>query len=514
MNKKGFTLIELLSIIVILAVIALIATPRILDLIRNSQINSLIINENMLVKAAKTYVGANNNILPVNVGETKEISLSTLHTNNYISKIVSPYDKTKECNGYVIITKIEAEKYDYSPHLNCINNIGNSTDDGLVAHYKFNDFQEPTVNLVTLPFDFSSGYWKSASSSVINSKLLNFDESYTAWTFSGGGIARTGTPATLGSKYTTTWYIKAGTANTISVNWGGAHQGTKTTFKLNLETGVVSELNVIDGEYYEVHPVANGFWQISYSSTLISGTNYYPQISTVSGSVILGALQIEAKPYATPFVEGTRHGTVTDYSGQNKNVDLTLDFTPKWENGSYYFNGSNTYILLSNDIISTSNARLKGISYSIWIKPENIKEQRVLGQQISVGYSDYSNGGIGINNAGKPMMIAYSDLNPAAYIYARGSTTLKVNEWVHIAGVYDNNNSLLKIYVNGKLDSSPSAIGLFSRLHETTTNRIGKKEHANTYFYKGFLDEVRIYNRVLNDSEIWNIYSSEWGKFY
>ncbi|MDD4781928.1 MAG: prepilin-type N-terminal cleavage/methylation domain-containing protein [Tissierellia bacterium] len=513
MNKKGFTLIELLAIIVILAVIALIATPRILDLVSNSQINSLIINENMLVKAAKTYAGANNSILPVNVGEIKEISLSTLHTNNYISKIVSPYDKTKECNGYVIITKIEAEKYDYSPYLNCINNIGSSTEDELVAHYKFNDFQEPTVNLVTLPFDFSSGYWKSAS--VINSKLLNFDESYTAWTFSGGGgIARIGTPVTLGSKYTTTWYIKAGTANTISVHWGGAHQGTRTTFKLNLETGIVSELNLIDGEYYEIHPVANGFWQISYSSTLVSGTNYYPQISTVSGSVILGALQIEAKPYATPFVEGTRQGTVTDYSGQNKNVDLILDFTPKWENGSYYFNGSNTYISLSNDIISTSNARSKGLSYSIWIKPENIQEQRILGQQIAVGYSDYSNGGIGIDQLGTAKMIAYSDLNPAAYIYARGNTKLKVNEWVHIAGVYDNNNSLLKIYVNGKLDSSPSTMGLFSRLYETTTNRIGKKEHTNTYFYKGFLDAVRIYNRVLNDSEILNIYYSESKNFY
>ena len=35
MNKKGFTLIELLAVIVILAVIALIATPMILNVIEN-----------------------------------------------------------------------------------------------------------------------------------------------------------------------------------------------------------------------------------------------------------------------------------------------------------------------------------------------------------------------------------------------------------------------------------------------------------------------------------------------
>ena len=37
MNKKGFTLIELLAVIVILAIIALIATPIVMNLITKSQ---------------------------------------------------------------------------------------------------------------------------------------------------------------------------------------------------------------------------------------------------------------------------------------------------------------------------------------------------------------------------------------------------------------------------------------------------------------------------------------------
>ena len=36
-NRKGFTLIELLAVIVILAVIALIATPIILNMIENAK---------------------------------------------------------------------------------------------------------------------------------------------------------------------------------------------------------------------------------------------------------------------------------------------------------------------------------------------------------------------------------------------------------------------------------------------------------------------------------------------
>lgn len=37
MNKKGFTLIELLAVIVVLAIIALIATPIVMDTIKKSQ---------------------------------------------------------------------------------------------------------------------------------------------------------------------------------------------------------------------------------------------------------------------------------------------------------------------------------------------------------------------------------------------------------------------------------------------------------------------------------------------
>ncbi len=40
LNKKGFTLIELLAVIVILAIIMLIATPRVLDIIEDARIGA------------------------------------------------------------------------------------------------------------------------------------------------------------------------------------------------------------------------------------------------------------------------------------------------------------------------------------------------------------------------------------------------------------------------------------------------------------------------------------------
>ena len=51
MKKRGFTLIELLAVIVVLAIIALIATPIVLNTIKNAQKGSA-------ERSAANYIGA------------------------------------------------------------------------------------------------------------------------------------------------------------------------------------------------------------------------------------------------------------------------------------------------------------------------------------------------------------------------------------------------------------------------------------------------------------------------
>lgn len=60
--KKGFTLIELLAVIVILAIIALITTPTIINVIQNSKKNALKDTGYGLVEAARNYQAENDNI--------------------------------------------------------------------------------------------------------------------------------------------------------------------------------------------------------------------------------------------------------------------------------------------------------------------------------------------------------------------------------------------------------------------------------------------------------------------
>jgi len=147
-NKKslklttlGFTLVELLAVIVILGVILTIAIPNILNIIEKARIDAIIRNEEMLVNATKKYLVSNTNILPTNVGDTVEVTLNSLKSNQLIDSIKNPRNNN-ECNGYVLVTKLGNNEYDYTPQLNCVDNTKVSiSSDGLIGYWKFDNGQ-------------------------------------------------------------------------------------------------------------------------------------------------------------------------------------------------------------------------------------------------------------------------------------------------------------------------------------------------------------------------------------
>lgn len=101
-------------------------------------------------------------------------------------------------------------------------------------------------------------------------------------------------------------------------------------------------------------------------------------------------------------------------------------------------------------------------------------------------------------------LAANSDLNqPEAAIYTTawnklyGGPMVSANQWTHLAGTYDG--ATFKLYVNGVQVSSQPQTGSI----DVTTGvlRIGGNDYWGEFF-KGYIDEVRVYNRALNASEI------------
>ncbi|GGI57653.1 T9SS type A sorting domain-containing protein [Winogradskyella haliclonae] len=79
-----------------------------------------------------------------------------------------------------------------------------------------------------------------------------------------------------------------------------------------------------------------------------------------------------------------------------------------------------------------------------------------------------------------------------------GPVTL--NQWTHIAGVYDQANGTLSIYINGTLQNT--AAGITGSSLSTTNNTIlGGVDWGNATF-TGTIDELRIWDRALTAQEI------------
>lgn len=77
-----------------------------------------------------------------------------------------------------------------------------------------------------------------------------------------------------------------------------------------------------------------------------------------------------------------------------------------------------------------------------------------------------------------------------------------INTWYNLIITYDG--TTLKLYIDGGLEASSTAFD-FGTISNTDRFEIGGETTANT-FLKGYLDNVRIYNRKLEDEEVTQLY--------
>ena len=95
MKKRGFTLIELLAVIVVLAIIALIATPIVLNVIKDAE-------ESAVLRSAENYMSAvENAIASANMNEsgTFKPTLCTINLDGNLNCDGLDYDLAVDISG-------------------------------------------------------------------------------------------------------------------------------------------------------------------------------------------------------------------------------------------------------------------------------------------------------------------------------------------------------------------------------------------------------------------------------
>ncbi|SHJ08745.1 LamG-like jellyroll fold domain-containing protein [Algibacter luteus] len=83
---------------------------------------------------------------------------------------------------------------------------------------------------------------------------------------------------------------------------------------------------------------------------------------------------------------------------------------------------------------------------------------------------------------------------------ATNGVGINTNQWTHIAATYSNNNGLLKLYINGEDISSTEVSGALSA--DSSNFTIGRKPNTNSNYFKGYLDEIRVFLTALSTNEL------------
>lgn len=100
------------------------------------------------------------------------------------------------------------------------------------------------------------------------------------------------------------------------------------------------------------------------------------------------------------------------------------------------------------------------------------------------------------------------------YVANRGTTNILSNVWNHVSINYDGIKML--VYVNG-LESKPDGTNNFNFSMgntdaQTTQTTIGGNAQNNVSQFKGYIDQVYVYNRALSFTEVNQIYNNGKGE--
>lgn len=163
-------------------------------------------------------------------------------------------------------------------------------------------------------------------------------------------------------------------------------------------------------------------------------------------------------------------------------------------NGAYFFNGTTDYINIPSPTLTTD-----AYSYAVWVKPSS---NDGLAFVLSIG-SDTSYQALLIS----PFQDGWTGgeyLSNGDNSFQTSGVAIDTNHWYHVVLTRDKSN--IQLFVDGhKYDpvpvSGPPVYG------QNPTANIAKRAGSASQYFHGSIDEVRIYNRVLTDSEVQTLYS-------
>lgn len=168
--------------------------------------------------------------------------------------------------------------------------------------------------------------------------------------------------------------------------------------------------------------------------------------------------------------------------------------------GSLNLDGADDYVELTN---SSSLNSLANLTLAAWVYPTEL--------DVAKRYFIFNSWDWASNK--RSYLLGIDDNKLAGWLSADGtassnalsSSLLSVNTWHYVAMTYDGN--IGRLYINGE---EKGTISLTGNLYNPTSMKVLLGQYNNTEYFKGMIDEARIYNRVLPQNELLQQFNGEY----
>lgn len=200
--------------------------------------------------------------------------------------------------------------------------------------------------------------------------------------------------------------------------------------------------------------------------------------------------QIEEGSFATPYVNGTRDATNSLVDILDK-TSVTINSLTYRNDGLFEFNGASDSFYVYPSLSTPNKFTCQG-----WIRPGNSRGRFITPN--SNGIDNY----VQYNPSNESLTLAFTefaDTNNRRYSSAPGS--VPIGEWTNFAVAIDNRDWYM--WINGELVNSGTASFQIGTWNARWT--VGQRGNG-TYYYRGEIYELLLYNRLLNTSEVRNKY--------
>ncbi|KAB2916237.1 MAG: T9SS type A sorting domain-containing protein [Bacteroidetes bacterium] len=207
------------------------------------------------------------------------------------------------------------------------------------------------------------------------------------------------------------------------------------------------------------------------------------------------------------------NGDVKDYSGNGNDgviIGTPSLTTDRWNNANkcYTFNGNGDYVRVESD---PTIEPVDAVSVSAWVNATDFSSWNIIVCKRLKHNSSPGNSYLlyGAGSPGQNQYWGFGVANTSSEQFSIDPAVIQTNDWVHVVGTYDRNasDSNVRVYVDGNLVKFEKAT--FPLAYSDSALRIGMAiPGPSKQYFKGKIDEVRIYNRALNQQEITALYNN------